>query len=156
MHEPTVKVIRFANANRELNKLLMVVESKMFQAVEYLDLDRKMELYDESEGDPPDDNVMAELVTSGHLKRVRFLNLNNCYNVGDKTLAAIASGGMPALEKLTVDRTSVTDAGLAALANSTQTPNLVLVQGVLIEAMTEPGVMGLVEKRPALTVSLTK
>jgi hypothetical protein len=147
-HAPTFKTFCYQNADLEKDKLFALVTSPMFAGVEFLDLRRNFR--------SPDDELMAELVRSGHLKHLRYLSLDNCYQVGDATLQAIASGAIPNLERLALDSTSVTDAGLAALAGSTQTPKLQHVQGMMIESISEGGVAELVRRRPQLTLSLTR
>jgi hypothetical protein len=85
------------------------------------------------------DECMVRLINSGKLARLRMLNLDNCYTLGDATLDAITQGHLPALEALSFSTTLVTNDALVRLGKSDGLPKLAQVFATMLRKADEAG-----------------
>ncbi len=146
--EPGLKVVRYQNQDPEASEIEALTKSAMFREVEFFDMKRNFR--------SPGDAEWAELIASGALAHLRFLGLDSCYGVANATINAIASGAMPKLEALEIGSTDVDAEGLMALADSSKTPALQVVQGMFMGKLSQEGIEALSAARPGLTLRFTR
>lgn len=113
--------------DEDLERLIAMADGRL----ECLDISRNFKtLTDES---------VSRLIASGKLARLRMINLDNCYTLGDATLDAITQGHLPALEALSFSTTLVTNDALVRLGKSDGLPKLAQVFATMLRNADEDG-----------------